>query len=216
MKKLFLLIVFLFQFCSYENPFTARIIGDYTNIDTIGNYWLYRSNNDLKKYVEVKKDTTLDGKNATILEVNYQKTYWHTGSGYISRYRDIEINFNGQLFQVENRWQNYIEIPIVNGNSWTDYWQDTLSFFNEPLYRTDKLSATVEGFETVKTEAGSFKNSYRIHFQIYEQVNSQITGDLIIEKTYYEWYAPDVGLVKSTEDGDDWELIDYGNKGEGD
>lgn len=216
MKRLLFLAILLFQFCSYENPYIARIKGDYFPITQTGNFWIYRNKDGSDKYLETKGSIIKDGKEAIIIEKNYEETYWYKGEGYVSRYRDIEINFNGQLFTVESRWQNYVEIPIIKGNSWKDTWEDTLIFYNLPLYRTDKLNGRVEGFETVETQAGTFENCYRIRFQTSEKINSEITGDSLVEKTYYEWYAPDVGLVKSTEDNENWELIDYGNKGEGD
>lgn len=219
MKKLLFLVILLFQFCSYENPFTARIKSDYIPIDKSGNFWIYKNTDGSVKYLEVKENETnieKDNKEVIILEVNYEETYWYKGEGYVSRYRDIEINFNGELFPVENRWQNYIEIPLVKGNSWQDIWEDTLIFFNQPLYRIDKITGSVEGVEIVETEAGTFKNCYRIKFYTFEKISSVIIGDSISEDTYYEWYAPDIGLVKSTEDNENWVLTDYGNKEEGD
>ncbi|TES90758.1 MAG: hypothetical protein E3J87_09335 [Candidatus Cloacimonadota bacterium] len=215
MRRLLIFIILLFQFCSYENPYIARIKGDYFPIDKMGNFWKFRNKNDSEKYLEVKGTKVIDGREAVILEENYEETYWYKGEGFLSRFRDIEINFNGELFHVEKRWQHYIEVPIVKGNFWADFWEDTLSFYNQPLYKTDNLSGIVEGFETIKIEAGTFKNCYRIKFHLVEEISSIITGDSISEKTYYEWYAPDVGLVKSTEDDENWELIDYGNKEEG-
>ncbi|MCK4234785.1 hypothetical protein KAX75_10170 [candidate division WOR-3 bacterium] len=218
MKKLLFLLIFLFQFCSYENPYTARIKYDYITIDQIGNFWIYKNQEGNEKYVEVKENTTnleKDFREVIILEENYIETYWYKGEGFLSRYRDIEINFNGNLYQVEHRWQNYIEIPLVKGNSWIDEWTDTLLFFNEPLYRTDNLQGYIECFETIEIEAGKFKNCYRIKFHVFEKIISTVIGDSISEKTYWEWYAPDIGLIKSTYDNETWELINYGKKEEG-
>ncbi len=219
MRRFLLLLVLLLQSCSYENPYIARIRSNYFPIDKTGSFWIYRNENGSEKYIEVKENPnnlTKDGKEVIILEENYNEAYWYKDNGYISRYREIQVDFNGQLTAVESRWQNYIEIPLVKGNSWNDSWNDTLVLLNEPLYRTDNLNATVQTFETLNTEAGEFKNCYKIKFTVLEEIRSEIIGDSLFQETYYEWYAPGVGLVKSAKSNEIWELIDYGNIEKGD
>jgi len=215
MKKLLLLIIFLFQYCSYENPYTIRLKADYFPLDKQGNFWIYKNKDGIEKYLQATGTETKDGKEAFVVTENYEKTYWYKGEGFLKYYKNLELNFNGELVTLEARWQNYIEIPLIKRNSWCDEWQDTLMLFNEPLYINDKLNGTVENIETVTTEAGTFNNCYRITFHIIEEINSAIIGDSIIDKSYSEWYAPNIGLVKSTLDGDNWQLTKYGNDGAG-
>ena len=215
MKKLFLFSILILVSCSYENPFTARINCDYFPIDDTGNFWLYEGIEGEQKYIEVKQTVQKDGREAIVIEENWQETYWYKGEGYISRYMNVDINFNGEIFLVEKRWQPYIEIPIVEGNSWSDIWMDTLQFHNQPLYRFNSLRGYVEGFVTVKLSSGTFKNVYRIRFESCEEINSTIIGDLLIEETYREWYAPDIGMIKSKHDDENWELSSYGKVEDG-
>jgi len=219
MKRLLLFVVLLLQFCSYENPYTARMKANYFPIDKTGNFWIYKNELGNEKYIEAKENMnniSKDGREVIILEENYNETYWYKGDNFISRYRDIEISFNGQPVIVESRWQNYIEIPPIKGNSWNDTWKDTILFLNKPLYRTDNLEGSVLNYETLRTDAGEFKNCYRIKLTIFEKIESEVIGDSLVQKIYFEWYAPDVGLVKSTEDNENWELVTYGSIEDGD
>jgi hypothetical protein len=211
-KKFIILSLLIIQSCSYHNPFTVRISKDHIPINEIGRYWIYKNNNGIQKYVEVKKTTNWDGKEAILIEENYQESYWYKGNGYVSRHRNIEINYNGELFPVEYRWQNYIEIPILQGNNWENSWMDTTFIYDKPLIRTSELKGKVECYETMETEAGIFENCYRIKISTVVENLSSLPVDSIISKTYYEWYAPDVGLVKTTEDNKGWTLIKYGLK----
>lgn len=215
MKKLLLLLLFLLQSCSHHNPFTARISKDHIPINEIGRYWIYENNDGIQKYVEVKETTNLDGKEAILIQENYQETYWYKGDDYISRHLNIEINYNGELFPVEHRWQNYIEIPILKGNNWENTWIDTVFIYDKHLIRTSELKGKVEYYETIETEAGIFDNCYRIKISTIVRNISYIPVDSLISKTYYEWYAPDIGLIKTTEDNKGWTLIEYGLKEEG-
>ncbi len=218
MKRILLFLVLLLQFCSYENPFTARTKADYIPIMEAGNYWLYKSNMAAEKYVEVIDNTsnlTLDGKEVLIIAENYAEYYWYKGEGFLSRYREIEVNFGGELHLVESRWQAYVEIPLVLGNEWQDVWEDTVTVFNQPLHRVDNLHAKVLAIEDVSTEAGDFSNCYKIRFELREEIHSSIIGDSVMEKTIFEWYAPNIGLVKWIIGNQNWQLIEYGNKGEG-
>lgn len=219
MKRFLLFAVLLLQFCSYENPFTARTKGEYLPLEETGNYWLYKSTLGGEKYVEVLENSnnlSLHGREVLIVSENYIQYYWYKGEGFLSRYRDIEVNFGGELYPIESRWQAYIEIPLVLGNQWEDFWEDTVIVFNQPLYRVDELRARVLAIEDISTEAGDFGNCYKIRFEIKEEIHSTIIGDSVSEQTFFEWYAPDIGLVKSTADDQQWELSEYGNKGEGD
>jgi hypothetical protein len=219
MKRLLLLFVFLLQFCSYDNPFTARIDSDYIPITETGNYWLFKNSMGGENYVEVVENSanlTIDGREVIIIEENYAEHYWYIGEGFLCRYREVEINFGGELYPVESRWQSYIEIPLVLGNEWQDLWQDTIVVLNQPLYRVDELNGKVTALEDISTEAGSFSNCYRILFQLREEIHWSIIGDSILEKSFSEWYAPGIGMIKSNEDEQNWELSEYGNKGEGD
>lgn len=219
MKRFMLIGVLLLQFCSYENPFITRTKADYIPYTETGNFWIYRSNLGVEKFVEVLDNTanlTLDGREVLILAENYAESYWHKDEGFLSRYRDVEVNFGGELYPVETRWQAYIQIPLVLGNEWHDTWQDTVTVLNEPLLRIDELQARVVAIEEVSTEAGNFSNCYKIRFEIREEIHSSIIGDSISQVTLYEWYAPDIGLVKSSQGTQRWELSAYGNEGEGD
>jgi hypothetical protein len=219
MKRILLVAVLLLQFCSYENPFTTRTKGDYIPITEAGNYWLYKGSEGAEKYVEVLESPSslvLDGREVVIISENYTQYFWYKGEGFVSRYLEVDVNFGGELYPVESRWQAYIEIPLVLGNEWQDLWEDTLTIFNEPLLRVDELRAKVVAIEDVFTEAGDFSNCYKIGFELREEIHSSIIGDSVIEHTFFEWYAPDIGLVRSTSDNQHWELSEYGNKGEGD
>jgi hypothetical protein len=218
MKRLLFLTVILLQFCTYENPYIARIKEEYVPLDEVGNYWIYTDRDGIEKYVEVVENTTnieFDSREAIILEENYSESYWFKGDSYISRYRIVEVNFNGELYPVEQRWQNYLELPFVKGNVWEDTWSDTLLFFNEILTRTNNLKAEVENYEHIETEAGEFKNCYRIRFHTEEAIYSSIVGDTTVERTYWEWYAPGVGLVKSSDGYEIWQLTHYGKNDDG-
>ena len=219
MKQIIALAILLCLLFSCDNPFTARITNDFIPIDITGNFWIYKNNNDSEKYLEVKENTNnliFDGREAIIVEENYAETYWFKGEGFVSRHKQVQINFNGQLFTIEERWQHYIEIPMVVGNSWEDAWRDTIDFLNEPLYYVSILQGSVVAIEAIDTQAGEFDNCYKLHFNRIEEIRSSILGDSVSETCHFEWYAPGVGLVQSTQDDQDWKLIDYGNNEEGD
>ncbi len=219
MKRVLLLLFLMLQFSSCENPFAVRTKADFIPITEVGNYWLYRSNLGSEKYVEVVENSdnlTIDQREVLIVSENYLPYYWYKGEGFLSRYRDIEINFGGELYPIETRWQDYVEIPLVLGNEWQDLWQDTVVVMNQPLYRVDELRGAVVAIEDISTEVGDFEHCYKIRFNLTEEIHADFIGDSIIERTFFEWYAPDVGMVRSVQGNQHWELSEYGNTGEGD
>lgn len=105
-----------------------------------------------------------------------------------------EVLFVGSRANIDNQVADEnIPVPSVifktglkKGESWT----------YELYYPPGQVKATVEGFETLTTKAGTFKGTAKIKldYNFLDDEGREITARL------YEWYAPGYGMVKSQGD----------------
>ncbi|TLM99761.1 hypothetical protein FDZ73_21140 [bacterium] len=102
-----------------------------------------------------------------------------------------EVLFVGSRANIDNQVADEsIPVPSVifktglkQGESWT----------YELYYPPGQVKATVEDFETLKTQAGTFAGTVRIKLD-YNYLDEEGRE---IRATAYEWYAPGYGKVKS-------------------
>ncbi len=201
----YLLIILLLQtFC--DNHIVERSAADYFPVKE-GNWWLY-SNGDL--YQPKTIEVTVEPRD-TILEIecypfNYSGDFHYLAVDQkgINEYIKITKNYGGSDWTILEGFVRRLELPLVKGNRYIDSLVDSVDFFGERI----KGSYKVEGYVSDYIEEKLYGTVYKV---IRTTVQTIQTADSLITKDEYleEYYAPNIGLIRFKDSGDDFKLIAY-------
>ncbi len=165
--------------------------------------WKYLLGTDTT-YVEVLGDSSVGGRTATIVAVDFAPTFWHKQPTRIQKFFLRTVNVSGRDYILEQRYRLVYLLPLVEGNTWEEEFSDTIVVLGtDTVFYYHKLAARVSGIDSVPTPAGTFHDCYRVDFT--EEVREFDSTAV----AYTEWLAPGVGLVKRVTGTEEQVLAEY-------
>ena len=180
---------------------------NYTPIETIGNQWVYLREDSTIKFVEVTGTSVAGGRSCFVVEEDFLGEYWWKGPEGLDQYVVATRFVNSEDVVIEERWRPHLELPLVLGNRWEDLFEKETIVFGDTICRRVELEGEVEKILTVTVPAGTFEECYRVRIETVEITCSPFEGDTCnvscdtLRIQEYEYYAPDVGLIKREEIG---------------
>ncbi len=205
MRNLFIILSLVFFCC--ENPVIYRMSANYFPLETKGNSWEFESESGATLLLLSSGETIEGGRECFLIERNYFPEHWYKDSKELAKYEVEYYDFGGERITLASQWIRYLELPLIEGNSWNDTLEAVKNVFGERVQRTVVSYGKVEGIELVEVQAGRFSQCYKIGVKRFREtyVNSTLLESDTTLK--YEWYAPDVGLVRFDENGDVYSLV---------
>jgi hypothetical protein len=179
---------------------------DYFPIETAGNSWEFERDDGVRLLVLASGEAVRGDRECYLVERNYSPEYWYEDSRELARYEMEYYDIGGQRVEFD-QWLRYLELPLVAGNCWSDTMDVVKTVLGEKVRRRVVYRGKVEGIEAVQVKAGRFRECYRIGM---ERMRETFVESVLLDAdtTYIcEWYAPDAGLVKFSEDGQVYSLI---------
>jgi len=187
-----------------ESPLIFRLRANYIPIENIGNYWLYVSQADTIK-LEVKQKEVVEGRACYLLERNAQPEYWWKGEGKVDRFHAEIMSVGGNEFLLGNFWIAYLKLPLFLGNDWNDEFMQQAVIYGDTITLIIKTEGSVESIEQIDT----FDDCYKVqHIRIIKR-ESKAFGNVSDTTISFEWYAPNVGIVKRLVNDREEGLISY-------
>ncbi|HID92961.1 MAG TPA: hypothetical protein EYP60_02585 [bacterium (Candidatus Stahlbacteria)] len=187
-----------------ESPLIFRIGANYIPIENIGNYWVYVSQVDTIR-VEVKQKEVVESRECYLLERNAQPEYWWKGEGKLDEFHSEVISVGGNEFLLGNFWIPHLKLPLFIGNKWEDEFMQQTILYGDTITLIIQVEGGVESIE----EIGTFDNCYKVQYTKIIKRESKAFGNVNDTTISYEWYAPNVGIVKRIVNGREENLIRY-------
>lgn len=198
----FALLAFLLLSC--DNYIIQRAASNYFPL-VEGNWWRYVSGDDTL-FIEIEPLDTILNVECFPVSANGYITYRTKNDDAISDYVNVVYSFSGETYTIIEDFIVRIELPLLDGNIFTDSLIDSLELFGEWVKATYHTSGEVLNDEyTSNLYSGDV---YRVEISIHQTL---IAPDTTIIHEYYEeeLYAPDIGLIQyRTLDGE-YDLIAY-------
>lgn len=185
-----------------DNLTLFRAGSDYFPL-TRGSRWTY-SDGIATRTDSVAGDSVVDGRSAIVVLRSFAPEFWLRDQTGAWRFTRRAVIRGGQEYELEARYEQAYQLPLVLGATWADAFGDTVTVLGtESLFVRDSLSGLVAAIEDVVTPAGTFTECYRLDFF------RSVRTDTLIETAWTEWLAPGVGLVKRLTGTDSLVLVDY-------
>jgi len=199
---LFVLAAAVVAVCACDDLTLFRAGSDYFPL-TQDSRWTY-SDGLVTLTDSVAGDSVTDGRNATVVLRSFAPEFWLRDQTGAWRFIRRIIIRGGQEYELEARYEQEYQLPLVLGATWSDVFRDTVVVMgSESLFVRDSLSGRVVAIEDITAPAGTFAESYRVEFF------RSVQTDTLAETAWTEWLAPGVGLVKRLTGTDSLVLVDY-------
>lgn len=180
---------------------------NYIPIEVEGNRWEFESGDGARLLLLSSGETIKGERDCFLIERNYSPEYWYKDSHQLARYEMEYYDFGGERVVLSSQWMRYLELPLIRGNSWGDTFDVEKSVFGEKVRRRILSQGKIEAIESAEVEAGRFQQCYRVRV---ERIRETYVNSTLLESDTtltYEWYAPDIGLVKFDQNGNVYSLI---------
>lgn len=185
----FLLTLLLFIAGCSESPLCVRIGADYFPSE-IGHKWVFRraspSGTDTIQ-IKVVDTTNVYSRNCLDFEQNGEPGYWWISDMRIDKLFYQIVFANGEEDTIAQAWVPWLQLPFVLNNAW-EY-----SFSNQAIIFDDTVKV---GLQTKGQVISLTGNTFEVKTQLIETQLSKYFGTYSDTSIYYEWYAPDTGVVK--------------------
>jgi hypothetical protein len=199
MRKLVLTSLILVLAFGCENPFSVRMTADYFPLKK-GNKWIYEVKKDNNYQIEM--DVINDEDSLVKVNVGGDTQYFERKIGIVNRVRDLTTTYEGEKVTFGRIYEPYLFLPPIEGENW--HKEFTLS----SVYKGDMVSKyfSVNVDSVISTSivlnSKSYENVYRLRRIVVEDEDSLVQ---------YEWFAPDIGLLKklTLPDSVTWELTSF-------
>jgi hypothetical protein len=180
------LTAILFTSCR-QSSLCFRTGADYfpLQINNSATYSTLPSNNTIK--INITGTNTIYGKESFTLERNGRPEYWWKSNEQIERLYFYTMNIFGREDTLAIWWLPWLKLPLSLNNSWG------YSFNTSKIVLGDTIKITLNTTASVTEQNG---DEYKIETNFVEEKLSKMFGSDTTNITYYEWYKPNLGLVK--------------------
>ena len=168
-------------------------------------WWEY----DVQGAIEVDSvvgETIAYGVNCIHYLRNYGDEYWIKNDGEVKKLELRTINVGGTENTIEQTWLLQYRLPFILGSYWTETFSDTVVVLGDTYRISQTVSRSVKEINDISVNVGMFIQTYKIEY--FETIT---INDSIEQHQGYEWFAPNVGLVKKIINGITTQLAAYSN-----
>lgn len=180
---------------------------DYFPLEIRGNSWEFENGEGTRVSLVSFGSAIKGDRECYLIERNYSPEYWYEDSKELSRYQVEYYDFGGERIVLASQWMRHLELPLLRANSWEDTLHVAEFVSGEKVERRIVSCGKIEAIESVEVPTGQFNQCYRIRL---ERLRETLVNSFLIESDtilIYEWYAPNIGLVKFSQNGDVYKLI---------
>jgi len=178
------------------DPLVYRISSDYVPVNTEGNTWTFELSSGGEKLISVASSDVILGRECVRVQVNFEGHYWYRDEDQFDVYISTVYLFNEE-FILEERWGRRLVLPLVLGNTWSEEFENTIDVYGEPVKRTVTTRGEVVAIRDVSVPAGRFEQCYVVRSETIGETETPYGNGWVDSSFVEEYYAPDVGLVKS-------------------
>lgn len=198
MKKSVLIFLILVLVSGCNNPYSLRLTSDYFPLE-LGNEWVYilNGNSNYKTESEVIALDSLYRVEFFGEDVAFERT-----SGKINRVYEVFATYQGKKISFGTIHEPFLNLPFIEGEEWDR------EFTFSTISQGDTISKYIY-IEIDSVTVTSLNLSWKNFDNVYRIFRTRIEDEDTLYQ--YEWYAPNIGLVKKyiPQDSTSWELESF-------
>jgi len=203
MKKSVLIFLILGLASGCKNSFSIRMTSDYFPL-TVGSTWLFdvKGHNDYQIKMEVTGAEINRGDSLIMVKIGGEVQYFQRKTGVVNKVRELYNTYEGEKITFGTLYEPYLLLPPLEGENWEREFNFSTFHNGENIEKSIFISVDSVTKTSIVLNSENYGNVYRIKRTIIEDNDSTVE---------YEWFAPDVGLIKKEIPSDSltWELVSF-------
>lgn len=198
MKKLTLISLILGLVSGCSNPFSIRMSADYFPLE-VGNKWIYKVEGEATSQAQIE---VISYDTVYLVSVQGEEILYERREGEVNLLTELTMTYQGESISFGKIREPYLRLPFIKNDSWEAQFNFSTVFIGDTVYKSLFISVDSVEITTISVPFGNYDEVYRLRRMTIEDEDSTIT---------YEWYAPNVGLIKKELPADSviWELEDF-------
>ena len=193
---LIFLILGLVSGCS--NPFSIRMSADYFPLE-VGYKWIYQVEGQAASKVEIE---VISYDTAYLVNIQGLEIYMERREGEVNLITKLTTTYRGERILFGTVREPYLHLPFIKNDYWEMQFKLSTVHNGDTIYKSVFISVDSVDITTLSVPFGNYDEVYhlrRIHVEDEDSVTS------------YEWYAPNVGLIRKVIPSDSviWELENF-------
>lgn len=205
---LFILISAFLAGCSSESPL-SRLSEEYFPLPDTSSYWNYKDTLGNSASVSVESFNFLyQSRYCSVWDFNGTYFYVWKDDGSIKTHNNLTRDFAGTSYVVENRWADFLKLPLLDGDLWTDVYTNNINIAGDPYSIEIKTTVSVRLLENFTCPEGSYENCYRIDINRKTSESSILLGNQTSSENKSYILAPSKGMVFFSDSTGDYFLTE--------
>jgi hypothetical protein len=196
-----LLVLVLASGC--KNSFSTRITSDYFPLEQ-GNKWIYNvtGENNYQIEIEVTGIENIEGDSIFLVSTGGEIKRFQRKPGTVNRMRELFTTYDGEKVSFGTIYEPYLLLPPIEGENWEKEFRFSSIHQGDTIEKVFSVKIDSVINTTLVLNSEDYKNVYLLKRIITEDNDSLIQ---------YEWFAPNIGLVKKEIPSDSilWELTSF-------
>ena len=142
--------------CQNSPSIVDRLNAPYFPLKT-GNTWIYQTSDSSLVNAKVVADSTIEGDSLRFYEFLGEVQRFLPRREVVLRWTVTRVYHLGTPIVLEERWQKYLELPPVAGNTWHDAYEHQLVLQNDTLRVSHTLRGAVGSPQRLQVPAGTYE-----------------------------------------------------------
>jgi len=196
--KLILIFLILGLALGCNNPYSIRMSSDYFPLQ-VGNKWIYKVDGQAQSraIIEVISFDTVYSVREAGSEILFERK-----EGEVNKIEELITTYLGDIITFGKVRETYLRLPFIENDHWEIKFSLSTVYIGDTIDKNLHIIVDSIYITSLSVPSGNYDQVYHLRRTRIEDDDSVL---------YYEWYAPDIGLIRKEIPADSiiWELEDF-------
>lgn len=196
--RLILIFLILGLVLGCSNPYSVRMSADYFPLE-VGNIWLFQIDGQVQNQAKIE---VISFDTIYLVTVVGDEILMERREGEVNVIEKLITTYLGDVVTFGNIREPYLRLPLIEKDNWEVQFSLSTVHIGDTIHKSLHIIVDSIYITSVSVPYGNYDEVYHLRRIRIEDEDSVIS---------YEWYAPDVGLIKKEIPADSivWELKDF-------
>ncbi len=196
--KLILIFLILGLVSGCNNPYSIRMSSDYFPLE-VGNKWIFQVEGQAQSQAVIE---VISFDTVYLVREEGSEIFMERKEGEVNIIEELFTTYLGDIVTFGKVRETYLRLPFIENDNWEIKFSLSTVYIGDTIHKNLNIVVDSIYITSLSVPSGNYDEVYHLRRMRIEDEDSVIS---------YEWYAPDVGLIRREipDDSIIWELEDF-------